>query len=481
MEILWISGLLLVSVIALIIYRTIRFKPPVVEATESPNALTPALDEARIISHLQEMIRCKTVSYHDQSKMDAQAFKAFKDLLKAQYPLINATCTYEEVGERGILFHWKGKHSDASVVLMSHYDVVPVNEDLWSKPPFEGVYEEGAVWGRGTLDTKSTLLATMESVEYLIGKGFQPEDDIYLAFSGDEEISGMSAPAIVQTLKERGIHPKLVLDEGGAVVEKVFPGVVKPCALIGVGEKGYMDVILEIDGKGGHSSAPPARTLVGELAAAVVKLEKSPFRAIFTPAVKEMFETLGRHSNFFYRLIFANLWCFAPTLKWLLRRQGGEMNAMIRTTIAPTMMQGSSAFNVMPPKASVGINLRLLGTDTVESAIGYIQDVIDYSQIKLTVAESRNASPFASTKSESWQLVKEAIEATWHDVIVSPYLMMAASDSRHYCEISENVLRFSAMTLSKAERELIHGNDERIKVSALMESVSFYVRLIEKL
>ena len=316
MEILWSLGLMLVSIIALIIYRTVHFKPPAVETTELPNALEPALDTQRIVTNLQQMIRCKTVSYHDQTKMDAEAFKAFKALLKAQYPLINKTCTYEEVGARGILFHWKGKQSAEAIVLMSHYDVVPVNEELWSKPPFEGIHEAGFVWGRGTLDTKSTLLATMEAVEYLIGKGFQPVDDIYMAFSGDEEISGMSAPSIVQTLKKRGIKPKLVLDEGGAVVEKVFPGVNKPCALIGVGEKGYVDVILEIEGKGGHSSAPPARTLVGELSAAVVKLEKSPFRAVFTPAVKEMFETLGRHSNFFYRLIFANLWCFEPTLKW---------------------------------------------------------------------------------------------------------------------------------------------------------------------
>lgn len=481
MEILWLLGLALVLLIAVILYRTVRFKPPMSEASMSPIEPVHGLDEKQIIAHFQQMIRCKTVSYHDQSKMDPQAFINFKTLLKTQYPLINGVCDYEEIGERGVLYRWKGKNPTEAVVLMSHYDVVPVNEELWTKPPFDGVYSDGAVWGRGTLDTKGTLLAIMESVEYLIDYAYQPECDIYLAFAGDEEISGMSAPLIVQTLKKRGIRPKLVLDEGGAVVENIFPGVTKPCALVGVGEKGYMDVTLEISGKGGHSSAPPARTLVGELSTAIVKLEKSPFRAVFTPAVKEMFETLGRHSNFMYRLIFANLWCFAPTLKWLLRRQGGEMNAMIRTTIAPTKMQGSSAFNVMPPKASVGLNLRLLGTDTIESALGYLQDVIDYSQIKLNVVESRNASPFASTKSESWQIVKDTIEATWDDVIVSPYLMLAASDSRHYCEISDHVLRFSAMTLSKEERGLIHGNDERIMVSALMEAVSFYIRLIKKL
>jgi len=325
------------------------------------------------------------------------------------------------------------------------------------------------------------FIGVVEAVEKLIGEGFVPETDIYMAFSGDEEISGISAPSIVNTLKSRGIRPKLVLDEGGAIVENIFPGVNLPSALIGVGEKGYMDVVLEVSGKGGHSSAPPSHTLVGKMALAVVNIEKKPFKAYISPAVKEMFEKMGRHSTYMYRLIFANLWCFTPLLKILFKKQGGEMNAMIRTTVAPTIMEGSKAFNVMPPHAKIRLNLRLLGNNTVESAIAHIKSAISDADIKVECINGENPSPISSTDSEGWKKVERAIEETWQGVIVSPYLMLAASDSRHYAAISDNVLRFSAMPLSLEERGMIHGNDERITVKALIETVEFYIRLIKQL
>jgi carboxypeptidase PM20D1 len=467
----------LICLCLVIVMRTIAFKPFNSNATSIQHL---DLDEDSIISHLSKLIQCKTISYNQPQRIDSSEFKKFRNLLLELYPLVHQNCHREEIGDSGILYRWCGKKSDQVTVLMSHYDVVPANEELWSKPAYAGIVEDGVIWGRGTLDTKGTLCGILESAEYLMKRGFVPEQDLYFSFSGDEEISGNSAPSIVQMLKSRGIQPVLVLDEGGAVVENVFPGVTRPSALIGIGEKGYMDVLLEMKGQGGHSSAPPAHTLVGYLAKAIVKIEKQPFKAHFTPAVIELFDTLGRHSTFMYRIIFANIWCFGPVLKSVFKRTGGEMNALLRTTCAPTVMEASNAFNVMPPKASIGLNLRLLGTDSVEYVKAHLMETINNKQIQVTVMESNNASPYASTKSAGWLKVKCSIEHTWENTIVAPYLMLAESDSRHFCEISENVLRFSAMTLSKTERNLIHGNDERITVKAMIETVGFYVRLIEQ-
>lgn len=472
----------LLALIFVLLIRTMLFKPTEIKVIKlDQTGVENEVYEKAIAKRMSQMIQRKTISYQDRTKMDLEEFESFKNLLVELYPNLHQTCSREFFGDAGILYHWKGKRSDEPTVLMSHYDVVPVNEELWTKPAFAGIIEDGCIWGRGTLDTKGTLCGIVEAVEKLISDGFVPENDVYLSFGGDEEISGNSTPSIVEALKKRGIHPKLVLDEGGAIVENVFPGVSRPNALIGVGEKGYLDVVLEMTGNGGHASAPPAHTLVGRLSQAVVRLEKHPFKAEISPAVKEMFETMGRHSTFLYRLIFANLWLFAPLLKWLFTRQGGEMNALIRTTVAPTMMEGSQAFNVMPPKAMMGLNLRLMKTDTVKTAIEYIQKTIKDPQIQVRSVEMRNASPITSTDSLAWKKVVHAIEETWSETIVAPYLMLAASDSRHYCEISDYVLRFSAMTLSKEERGMIHGNDERIQIKSLMETVAFYIHLIKKI
>ena len=476
MYLVYVLCVAIVAFIGVLLVRTAMFKP---QASAAPAIVDVPVDAEKVTEHLAAMIRCKTVSSLDESLVDEAEFDKFRALLETLYPRVYEACKFERISKTGLLFSLKGKSDATPVVLMSHYDVVPAEEDAWDRPAFEGLVEDGVLWGRGTLDTKGTLCGVMEAAEALLSEGFTPENDMYFAFAGDEEIAGESAPEIVETLHQRGVKPAMVIDEGGAVVNGIFPGLSESCALIGIAEKGMLDLEFSLKSKGGHASAPPPHTPVGLLAAAAVRIENKPFHFELSKPVAEMYDTLGRHSTFLYRLIFSNLWCFKPLLDSMCRKSGGELNAMMRTTCALTMMEGSKATNVLPPVAKMRANLRLIGGDTVDSAISYLKTVVDNPDIEFKSLYGMNPSINSKTEGPFWDLLKNAISQTWPEAIVSPYLMMACSDSRHYCRISDGVYRFSAAFLSKEERATIHAHNERIPVESIVKTVQFYTRLMQ--
>ena len=470
-------GALVLLAVSVIIIRTVTFKA---ESVPERKTAPVSVNGDKAIADLAEMIRCRTVSNRDRSLENEAEFGKFKALLPRLFPNIFEKCEYKEVGDRAILIRYKGKSSASPSVFMSHYDVVSVEEDLWSEDPFAAVIKDGFLWGRGTLDTKVTLNNAMQALEAAISDGFVPENDIYLAFAGDEEISGTGASMIVDLFEREGINPAMVLDEGGAVVNKVFPGVNIPCALVGIAEKGMLNIELTFNGNGGHSSAPKPHTPVGRLSAACVRVENHPFKFTKSAAAMQMLNTLSSNSNFVYRMIFSNLWIFTPVLNFICKKSGGELNALLRTTCAFTQMEGSKGINVIPPSAKMAANLRLIPGDTTESALEYIKKVVNDPEIEVKMLEGNDPSRVSSTDCEGWSRIERAINATWSDAIVSPYLMMACSDSRHWGRISDKVYRFSTMALTKDERDSIHGNNERVSLETIERSLEFYTRIMRE-
>ena len=471
-----ILGLVLVF-LAVLVLRALMFNP---KPQPQLDAEPIDFDKDAAVSALQQLVRCKTVSNVDPALEDDAEFEKLINLLPELYPHIVKACTFTRFPDRGLLFHWQGKAHDKPSVMMAHYDVVPVQEDMWEKPPFAAILENGVLWGRGTLDTKVTLNGALSAANYLVQKGFVPEQDIYFAFSGGEEVNGKGAENIVNYFAQQGIVPALVVDEGGAVVENVFPGVNVPCGMIGIAEKGMINVRYTVRSGGGHASAPLPKSPVTDLAKACRKVVDNPFPMHLTPPVAALFDTLGRQSSFVYKLIFANLWCFKPILNLICISSGGEMNALVRTTTAFTMMEGSSARNVIPAKASIVSNMRLNPQDTVESAVEYLRKTVNDPSVEIEVLEGNDPSRISQVDCDSYRKVAAAVSATWDGCITSPYLMVQCSDSRHYGAISDKVYRFPAMDLTKEERGTIHGNNERIRVETLCRAVEFYIRLLRQ-
>ena len=462
--------------IAIILIRTYLFKP---KPTQEREIEEISFDEKKAIDNLGKLVRCKTISYFDHSLEDDKEFDKLVNMLPKLYPLVFKNLDLKKFPGRALLFHWKGKGKGQPAVFMAHYDVVPVDENNWSKPAFEGLIKNNIMWGRGTLDTKVTFNGILSAAENLLKQKFKPENDIYFAFSGGEEVNGPGAENIVKYFKKKNITPSFVLDEGGAVVSDVFPGVNKPCGLVGIAEKGYINMTLSVESSGGHASAPKPHTPVGVLASSVSKIESHPFPIHFSKPVTLMFDELGRHSTFLYRMIFANLWCFGWILDLICRKQGGQLNALIRTTCAFTQAKGSNAANVIPPSASVTANIRLNPKDSVSKATKYISKVINNKDIKISLSDPSEPSRISTTECDGYKYITNAIEDTWKGCITAPYLMVQCSDSRSYGIISDRVYRFSATDLTKQEMDSIHGNDEHIRLQTIKRSVEFFIRVMK--
>jgi len=303
------------------------------------------IDKDSICEHLSKAIQFRTISYPDTSKIDGSEFLALHDYFEKTFPTLHSTLIKKVIGKYSLLYKWKGRNTDLKpILLMAHFDVVPAEsnaENPWKHPPFAGNIADGYIWGRGTLDDKSSVLGILEAVETLVAEGFQPERTIYLAFGHDEEVGGFNGAAkIAKHFHSSGIEFEYVLDEGGLIIDGMLPGVSAPTALIGIAEKGYLSIVLTAESQGGHSSAPPKHTAVGVLSTAIHKLEKSPLPGEIKGATKIMFEYLGPEMSFFPKMLFANLWLSGGLLKSQLSKSSFT-NAMLRTSTAATMFEGS--------------------------------------------------------------------------------------------------------------------------------------------
>lgn len=432
------------------------------------------------VEALATLVRHPTVSHRDPARVDTEVFDAFVADLARLFPLLHEHLELTRVHTHGLLFHWRGTGSERPVVLMAHFDVVPV-EGGWTHPPFAGVVADGYLWGRGTLDDKGALVAVCAAVERLLADGFTPAQDVWLSFGCDEEVSGVSAGAAVELLRERGVRPWFVLDEGGAVAGQAFPGVDSPVAVIGVSEKGIVSLELTASGAGGHASTPTKWGPVTRIARALVRLEKSPFPASLPEPTLEMLERLAARMNGPLKHVLGRARRFPHLVTRAMVLAGPEPAALTRTTMAATTLSGSPALNVIAGGATAGVNLRIAVGESVASTVEHVRRAVNDPQVRITVVESSEPSPVSPYDDEAFHLLERTVARRFPDAVVTPYVMMAATDSRRFTEISDRVYRHAPFRMSKAQRETIHAVDERIGLDDLADGVLWYQAVIEGL
>lgn len=448
-----------------------------------------AVDEAAVAGRLAEAVRLRTISSRDDPRLNADQFLALHTLLEQRFPKVHASLQREVVDELNLLYTWPGADPKAPpILLMAHQDVVPVapgTEGDWAVPPFDGTVKDGFVWGRGSWDDKGNLMSQMEAVEMLLASGWKPPRTIYLAYGADEEVGGLRGAArIAALLKERGVRLDFVLDEGLLILDGVMPGLAKPAALIGVAEKGYMSVVLNVSATPGHSSMPPPKgtSAIAMMSAALTRLEDHQLPAGIRGVAGEMFDTLAPEMGGFSRVALSNLWLFGP----LVQRQlegAASTNSMLRTTTALTIVNAGNKDNVLPGRAEATVNFRILPGDTKEGVLAHVHEQLEQaapgSRFELhTLPGAVDASKVAPTDSAQYQVLGRTVREIFPDVLVAPGLMVAATDSIHYGGISDHIFKFSPIRANSEDLKRFHGTNERLDVKNYLDAIRFYHRLL---
>jgi carboxypeptidase PM20D1 len=437
-----------------------------------------------LAERLGKAIQFRTISYEDRTKFNKEEFSGFQKFLEQSFPKVHAAMKKEIIGEYSLLYTWQGRDDkELPILLAAHMDVVPVEseqESKWTYPPFEGRIADGFIWGRGALDDKENMLGILEAMEKLLQDGYVPRRTIYIAFGHDEEVGGeYGASKIAELLNSRKVKLDYVLDEGLTIIEGLMPNISKPVALVGIAEKGFLSIELSVDSEGGHSMMPPKQTAIGILSSAISRLENNPFPARMETPVRKMFETLSPEMPFGMRMVFSNLWLFEGIVKKKLTSEP-KTNALVRTTIAPTIFQAGVKENVLATRARAVINCRLLPGDTADKVLSNVKKTINDSRVKVAALEGfkNNSDYMADTASKGYREVEKTIHQIFPDAIVAPGLVIAATDSRHYSVMTGNILHFSPIRIKSDDLPRFHGTNERISIKGYDAVVRFYEQLI---
>jgi len=467
------------ALLSIALIRTLMHSAP--EPTVNVG-LTADIDGEAATNNLAASIRFKTISHQDKEKFSPQEFEGFIKWAADTYPEFHSAMQLEML-EYTLLFKWEGSdNSLAPILLTAHYDVVPVipgTESIWEEEPFAGVISNNRIWGRGALDDKSGVVGMMEAATYLIQNNFQPTRTVYFSFGHDEEIGGGGAAQVTEKLKQEGVQLLWSLDEGSFVNKGFFPGVDKLVAPINVAEKGIMNLLIVAKAKGGHSSTPPKKTAVTILADALIKLENEPLPGSLEGLSAVMFDEVSKHMPFGYRFLFANRWLFGGLLDSQMSSTP-VINAMIRTTTAPTMLSGSIKSNVLPIEATALINFRLHPRDSIESVTEHVRRVVGSDQVEVRTLGGMEASGVSSWESPGYEIISSSLSKVYGEVVSVPGIMIAASDTRHYSKVADNSFRFNPFSIVPEDMTGFHGTNESIAVDSFIAGIKTYVDIINE-
>ncbi len=433
------------------------------------------------VQKLQKLLQCKTV-FTESGKYQAE-YDKFYDALKAEFP--NVYTKAEAMNIDGCLVYFVKGSEEKNILLMSHHDVVETGAN-WKYPPFEAKIVDGKIYARGSIDTKTPFFAELQAVEELLAEGHSFKYNVYIASSNNEEICGCGIFNALEYFQKNDIHFEFILDEGGAIVDKMVPGVVEKCAMVAIHEKGRhsFKCVAKKDASAdkGHSGLTcKSDNPVTRMSKFVAEVSQIKLNTKLYPEVKATFSACAPYMSFGYRLIFANINFFEKLLLKVMPKISAQVKDMLGTSVYFTKFNTLDATeNIQAKTVEATAFFRCVRLEDLNEDVKKVKAVAEKYGVEIS-PETEDFCPPTNPENKEFKYVKGIINQSFPGVVVAPFLLTAGTDARRLFSVSDNILRFAPINLSQEQFSTVHSDNENIDVTSVGEAVCFYKSVISKL
>ena len=446
---------------------------------ESERCSVSAEQNKEYVKKLSELIDCKTVWTRDGK--NKSEFDRFYAKIEEIFPNISAKAKRLSFGSGCFVYVIEGKNAKKNVMLMSHHDVVEGNDE-WKTDPFKATENDGYLYGRGTIDTKTPLFAELQACEELLEEGYEFEGiNLYIGSSDNEEVGGDGMVLAAEYFKKNGIRFDVVLDEGGAITQGQIPGVKCKSAVVAVHEKSRHYFKCKVNseqlGHGGFGKAADSAAL--NISRFITEVSNAKiFKGEFYPEVRATFERHVPYMSFPMNVLFGNIRIFAPIIKKIMMGIPAA-SAMLTTSVSfQSVFAGDADEPTFRAKnAETIMFLRCVREDDLYKGLEKIKKIASKYGVEIEELERDYCQP-TDFNGKAFKMVEELLHENFPDVAVVPFLLTAGTDARRLTDVADNILRFAPIDLNKAQFATIHNANEHIAVKNIGECVVFYKKFI---
>lgn len=377
-----------------------------------------------------------------------------------------------------IVARYHGTSARKPILLLAHIDVVEAKREDWSMDPFTLIEKDGYFYGRGSSDDKAQAAVWVANLIRYKREGFQPDRDLILALTADEEGGGPynGVDWLLKNHREL-IDADFALNEGGR--GEIIDGK-RVANDIGLAEKTYADFRFEVHNKGGHSSRPVPDNAIYHLAGALERLSNFGFPMQLNDVTRAYFAQMAKIEK---GPMAADLAAVAQGSQEAMARVAAKspgMNSMLRTTCVATQLEGGHAPNALPQLAAANINCRIFPDDTVDYVLGTLKKVVADDQVLVTIKTNEGKAPPSPMRPDVMNVFAQVTDTMWPGVVTLPSMATGASDGRYLREAGIPTYGVQGFFMDVNDVRA-HGRDERMPVQSFYEGQTFLYEIVKKL